>query len=133
MKFLFDNNLSPNLAKAIGALCEPESVEVVHLRERFAENTPDTEWIKALSGEPEWAVISIDRFKKNRLEKEALRQSGLIVFNLVKGWSKHKYWDQAAQLVRWWPRIMEQTRLVQPGAAFEVPWNFSGKGKFKQI
>ena len=132
MKFLFDNNLPPSLAQAMAALCEHEDVEVVHLRDRFAENTTDTEWIKALSKEGNWAVISIDRFKKSPLEKEALRRSGLTAFILVKGWSDHKYWEKAAQLVRWWPRIMEQAELVQPGAVFEVPWNFSGKGKFRQ-
>lgn len=132
MKSFFDNNLAPSLAKAIAALCQPEDVEVVHLRNRFAENTSDVEWIEALSREPDWAVISIDRFKKTPLEKEALRRSGLTAFILVKGWGNQKYWDQAAQLVRWWPRIMEQAELVQPGAVFEVPWKFSGKGRFRQ-
>lgn len=69
----------------MAALCEHEDVEVVHLRDRFAENTTDTEWIKALSKEGNWAVISIDRFKMSPLEKEALRRSGLTAFILVKG------------------------------------------------
>lgn len=132
MRFLFDNNLAPYLAKAIAALCEPEDVQVVHLRDRFTENTPDVEWIEALSMDADWVGVAINRFKKTPFEREALRRSGLTAFILVKGWGNQKYWDQAAQLVRWWPRIMEQAELVQPGAIFEVPWKFSGKGRFRQ-
>ena len=133
MRYFFDNNLSIHLARAIAALCKPERIEVTHLRDKFPANISDVEWIDALASEQDWVVISQDRLTRNPLEKEALRRSGLIAFILVKGWSRHREWDIAAQLVRWWPRIMEAAEMVQGGAAFEVPWNVTGKGKFKQI
>ena len=86
MKFFLDNNLSPKVAKALDALFGDEH-SVVHLREKFAANTLDVEWISQLAKEGNWAIVSRDRFtKNNNLEKEALRRSGLIVFTLTKSW-----------------------------------------------
>lgn len=133
MRFIFDNNLSIYLARAIAALCEPEGVVVSHIREKFPEGTPDVEWIYGLAVEKDWAVVTQDRLTRNPLEKEALRRSGLTAFILVRGWAHHKEWEKAAQLVRWWPRIMEQADLVRGGAAFQVPWRWTGKGRFQQI
>ena len=133
MRFLFDNNLSPHLAKAIDALCKPDGIEVRHIRDKFAGDTPDTEWIAALAAEVDWCIVSQDRLTKNPLEKEALRRSGLTAFILQKGWIALTAWEKAWRLVRWWPRIMDQARLVEGGAVFAVSVRFSGKGKFKQI
>ena len=133
MKFFFDNNLSPYLAAAIHQLCKPHGVEVVHLRQRFPGDCADHVWISALADEGDWSIISHDRFVKNDLEKDALRQSGLVAFILSRPWSRHQEWDKAWHLVRWWPRIMNQAALIEGGAVFEVPVQFSGKGRFKQI
>ena len=78
-------------------------------------------------------MITQDRLIRNPLEREAFRRSGLTVCVLTKAWANHRNWEKAAKLVRWWPRIMEQAELVEGGAAFEVPWRFSGKGKFKTL
>jgi hypothetical protein len=131
VKFLVDNNLSPYLAKALAALCEPDSIEVKHLRDKFAANTPDVDWIGALAAEGDWAVVSQDRLTRKSPEREALRRSGLTAFILAKGWSQLGEWDKAWHLVRWWPRIMASAGLVS--GAFEVPVVFSGQGKLKQI
>ena len=133
MRFFFDNNLSPYLAKAIHALCEPRGSQVWHLRQKFSGTTSDVEWINALAADGGWCVVSQDRLTKNPLEKEALRQSGLVAFIMAKGWVKYEGWEKAWRLVRWWPRIMEQANLVEGGAVFEVPIKFVGKGKFKPI
>lgn len=132
MKFLIDNNLSPYLAKAIAALCEPDSVQVQHLRDKFPENTPDVDWIAALATEGDWAIVSQDRLTRKSPEREALRRSGLTAFILAKGWSNLQEWDKAWHLIRWWQRIMQGAGLVS-GGAFEVPVVFSGKGMLKQI
>ena len=133
MKFILDMNLSPYLARAIAALCVPDNLTVAHMKDKFRSNTPDIEWIEALSAEGNWVIISHDRFHKNQLEKEALRRTGLIVFVLKKQWSSQKHWEKSSQLIRWWPRIMEQADLVAGGAVFEVPYRFSGKGRFQQV
>lgn len=135
MRFFFDNNLSQSLAHAIHALCEPEERvrEVVHLRDRFAPNTTDHEWIDALATEGGWIVVSQDGFRKNDLEREALRQSGLTIFVLQRQWTQHRHWDKAHNLVKWWPIILDHSRKMKRGGAFRVPWRLMGCGQFEQI
>lgn len=117
----------------MNALCEPEGIEVTHLRLMFSSDIRDVDWISTLASEGDWSIVTQDRLIKNPLEKEALRRSGLVAFILARAWSNHRYWEVAAQLVQWWPRIMEQAGLVQPGAVFEIPWKFAGKGKLKAL
>ena len=135
MKLLLDNNLPPALAKALHELTLREWNDrhtVVHLRARFPADTPDAEWIAELSKEGDWVVITHDRFNKG-LGREALKRAGLMVFLLDKRWKDHDFWEKSVQLARWWPRIVEQAEGISGGAAFQVPWNFRGKGQFKQL
>ena len=135
MKFFFDNNLSLSLAHAIRELCSPEELvrEVVHLRDKFAPTTKDHDWIHGLASEGGWVIVSQDGFRKNDLEREALRKSGLIVFVLQRQWTGHRHWDKAHNLVRWWPAVMEQSRKIKGGAAFRIPWRYTGGGQFEQV
>lgn len=133
MKFLFDNNLPPSLARGIGELSkfDPAVERVIPLKDKFATNTPDLEWLGALAAEGGWIVVSIDRFKKSTAEREMLRRQGLTVFVLDRQWSK-PYWEQAAQLVLWWPKIVNVAKLTSR-TALRVPWRFSSKSTFEQI
>lgn len=134
MKFFFDNNLSPHLAHAIRELCKVESgiTEVIHLRDRFSANAKDHDWITALSQSGPWVVISQDGLRKNDLEREALRKSGLIVFVLHRQWSQQQHWSKAQNLVKWWPAILAQSQKIKGGASFRVPWKYLG-GRVEQI
>lgn len=135
MKFLLDNNLPPALASALHSLtiAQYEEHTVTHLAKKFDRDTSDSDWIDTLAKEGDWSVISQDRFRKGNVEREAVRRSGIVVFCLDKSWSKHKFWDKAQNLIRWWPPIIQQSSLVAGGAAFKVPWRFSGTGRFEQI
>jgi len=132
VKFFIDNNLPPPLAHALRELSKPDDHLVCHLRDKFAENTLDTVWINSLSEEGGWVVVTHDNLNKG-LEREALRRAGLMVFFLDKSWKDHKFWEKAHNLVKWWPRIIEQSAGIHGGAAFKVKWNFSGKGMFEQL
>ena len=133
MKFLFDNNLPPSLARGIAELSKFEVAvdQVVSLRDKFPPNTPDPVWLEALIKEGGWIVVSIDRFKKSSAEREMLRRQGLTVFVLDPQWSK-PYWVQAAQLVLWWPKILAVPKLTSK-TTVRVPWKFSSKSTFEQI
>lgn len=124
--------MSPHFARALHELCLGASrSEIVHLKQRFPQNTPDHEWISVLAAEGKWAIQSQDGFRKNDLEREALRRSGLVVFVLTKQWMTHDYWNKAQNLVRWWPAIEDYVDRIQGGAAVRVPWRMSGR--FEQI
>lgn len=133
MNFLIDNNLPPAIARALNELSKSDGHSVIALKDKFAANSPDLQWISELSREGGWAVVSQDKFTKGDAEKQAFRECGLPVFCLAKQWGQMGYWQKAENLVRWWPAIMQQASLVQGGAAFRVPWRFSAPGKFEQI
>ncbi len=133
MKFLIDNNLPPNIARALNCLSHKQGIgvtEVVALRDRYPQATPDVEWLTELAAEGGWCVISGDAFKKSPAEKELIRRAGFVVFVLQKQWSTHAYWEKSAQLVSWWPRITEQANLVTK-TALVVPWRL--QSRFEQI
>jgi len=132
---MLGNNLPPALAAALSHLSTGQwggDHQVSHLRDRFPANTPDTEWITALSREGGWTVVTHDRFNKG-LEREVLKRADIKVFLLDKSWTHQKFWAKAENLVRWWPAIVEQAERIRGGAAFRVRWRFSGKGQFEQI
>ena len=105
--------------------------EVIHLKTRFRANTPDTDWIRALAEDKNWTIISSDAFRKrNGMERKVLQKSGLSVFVLQNSWANYPYWEKTAQLIRWWPRIVDQANAVDR-IAMEVPWRVTGK--FKQL
>jgi len=133
VKFLFDNNLPPDLAHALRALCrgEREVLRVDHLTDRFPGNTPDLQWISGLDGS--WYVISIDKFKKSHgQEREALRRAGHTVYVLDPQWDKHNFWLKSARLVAWWPQVLEHARLAQ-GGMHRIPWKHTSGKKFLSL
>ena len=133
MKFLFDNNLPPLLAKGIGELSkhEPDVARVIHLTERFSGSEKDRIWIPALAAEGgSWYVVSLDAFKKDhRAEREAISRAGLTVYVLDPQWSSHAYWAKAAQLVLWWPHVLKHARLTS-GGVHRVPWRHTSQSRF---
>ena len=136
MNFLLDNNLPPSLARALQELSHKHwdnEHSIIHLKDRFPQNTPDADWITDLSSHTgRWVVVTHDNLNKG-LEREVLRRAGLLVFMLNKSWSSHAYWDKAHRLILWWPSIVDQSERITGGAAFSLGWNFSGKGKFEQL
>lgn len=130
--------MPPALAAALASLTAPRYTasqvgQIIHLTNKFPANTPDLVWLEALGSErgTRWAIISKDGFRKqNGAERQVQRQHGLSVFVLQKSWATQPYWAMSAQLVHWWPRIVDQA-LETERAAMEVPWSISGR--FKQI
>lgn len=130
MNFLIDHNLPPSWALALDALSinkfdSGQVGKVVALKNEFPHNTADAVWLKALSDQGNWAVLSGDFFKKNKSEKELVRSSGLSVFVLTKTWN-YPHWQRTARLIEWWPKIVNQANSVDK-ACFEIPWRISGR------
>lgn len=93
-------------------------------------DTPDAVWLTELSREGGWTVISSDSFRKGRIEKEIVRQSGLNIFVLPKAWQSQTHWPRTARLIEWWPKLVATANSMQ-SVYIEVPWKISGK--FTQI
>lgn len=128
MKFLFDNQLSPHLAESIHALAHIDGNDVVHLRSKFAPNTPDVEWLRVLGEEGGWIIVCGDlNIIRTRAERVVWRSVGLVGFFLKKGWMNLTPWDQAWRLVKWWPTLVAQARIAAPGSTYGVQVNPTGK------
>ena len=122
MKLFLDNNLSPRLAKALSALEGEHGNEVIHLRDKYAPNAPDTQWMTELAKEGAWIVITSDyRISKSPHELRAWKEAGLVVFFLRKSWRSLKFWDQAWQLTKQWPSICQEASHASPGQGYIVP------------
>jgi len=120
VKFFFDNNLSPKLAKSLDVLVEPER-QVFHLKNRFAADTPDEDWMKQLSYEQDWVIVSGDvRITKNEHELAAWRAAGHTTFFLKKGWVHIPFWEQVQKFVKCFPSILEKASRAERGSLFFV-------------
>jgi hypothetical protein len=133
LKFLVDNNLPPSIARALHVLsshADLPRIEVVALRDKFPANTKDPDWVSQLADEGGWSILSGDHFRKTVAERELIRRIGFNVFVLQSSWDSHTYWDKSAQLILWWPRIVDYASISSK-VAVKVPWLL--RGKFEQI
>jgi predicted nuclease of predicted toxin-antitoxin system len=114
IRFFFDNNLSPNLAKGLHSFGE----NVEHLRDNFDPDTEDEIWLK-YAGENGLVVITRDgRIKKNPAEIKAYVDHKVGAFFIV---GKNLKKCEIIQLViKAWPNIKETAHKTRPPYAFKV-------------
>lgn len=122
MRFFFDNNLSPRLSKALDALEGEQGHSVIHLRQKFDKVIPDEEWLSTLGDEGNWIVLTSDyRITKNPHEVAAWKEAGLTVFFFRTSWFKIQFWEQAAVLIRRWPKIVSLSERNPTDRRYIVP------------
>jgi PIN like domain len=125
LKLLLDHNLSPRLAKALNALFVDH--QIMALRERFAADVVDVDWITALDREGGWAALTKDlRIRQRPHERAALDRSRIVYFFLSGAWMKYTVEETAARLIRLIPKMAAQTDLADRGR-FELPINAGSK------
>jgi hypothetical protein len=122
VKFFLDACISVAMARAIAALAASQGIEVVHLTDRFAADTPDAEWITRIRDEGFVIVSGDPRITRNPANREAWHESGMTAFFLSHDWAQRRFWVQASELVRWWPIIVETSRTCAPGSGFLLPF-----------
>lgn len=121
MKVLVDENLPKALARALNELFVGKHT-IVHIRDRFGPSVPDIEWIRALSKEGQWIIISGDRrISRNKAEQQAFRSSTLIGFFLSPSLQKSRLTKQMERIMALWEKIEAQAELVKGGSMFEIP------------
>jgi len=110
-------------------MVQPEH-KFTHLQDKFAANTKDEEWIRALGREGDWIVISGDyRIRKNAHEREAWHESGLTVFFLKKGWTNIPPLLQHSKLALVLDKIIDKASRARPGSGFSI----AVSGKIEQV
>ena len=123
MKFFFDNNLAPKIAKGLNGFVSPDH-QVIHLKERFSANTNDIDWMRKLAQEEDLIIVTADvRIGKNPQEVEAWKQAGHTIFFLKPGWTDMMFWVQAQKFTKCFPSIIEKARHAERGSSFIVSVN----------
>lgn len=122
MKFFFDHNLPPRIARALHELSKDDGHSVVANRDKFDPRTPDVEWIRVLGEEGDWVIVSGDRrISRNPAELEVWMESGCTAFFLDRSWSKLPLWEKSWRLVQWWPILVQTAESVGSVAGYLVP------------
>lgn len=123
MKFFFDNNLAARIAHGLDQMVEPEH-RVFHLRDKFAPNIEDADWMKALAAETGWVIVTADvRIGRNPHEVRAWKEAGHTIFFLKPGWTDLTFWEQANKFTKCFPQILQQAERAERGTAFLVTAN----------
>ncbi len=119
MTFLFDNNISYKIAKALHILVEPEH-EVIHLRDRFRESTPDIDWLSKIR---KWDCVVITgdyKIGKNPAQRKALSKSGKTTFFLKKGWMNQNKYLISSKMIKIFPDIVRAVKESKSQSFFGV-------------
>jgi hypothetical protein len=123
VKFFFDNNLSPKVAKGLNEFVAPEH-NVVHLKQLFQDNPADVEWMARLAGQEDWIIVTADtHIGTNPHEIAAWKEAGHTIFFLKPGWLNLKFWEQAQKFVKCFPEILKVAARAKRGSAFIVGVN----------
>ncbi|MBI5504221.1 MAG: hypothetical protein HY899_05445 [Deltaproteobacteria bacterium] len=127
MNFFLDNTFAPKLGPALALLAERDDHTVVHLMDRFRGDTDDLEWISAVGRWPEaWVILSGDRrIATNPQRLAALRSSRRTAFFMPSNYPRLPHWDQAWQLVKWFPAIAGKAGTASVQRIYEVKSNGS--------
>jgi hypothetical protein len=122
VKFLLDNNLPPAFATALDSLSRREGFgSVHHLRDFFDPGISDVDWITELGTDGGWAAISGDtRIRTRPHELAAFQAAQLVLVTLAPGWTKLRFWEKAALLIRCWPDICAAVEGATRPSLFEV-------------
>ena len=111
MKFFFDNNLAPKIAKGLNGFVSPDH-KVIHLKEQFPANTDDVDWMRKLAQEEDLIIVTADvRIGKNPQEIEAWKQAGHTIFFLKPGWTDMVFWVQAQKFTKCFPSLLSGLEL----------------------
>ena len=128
MKFFFDNTFSRKLVEFIGELSIEENLEVKHLRGMFDPGTKDQEWIRKLTLDGDWIVITADtRLARNPATRELLHQSNLTFFIFPKDFSRKNRWEQSWRMIKIWPDIFQNAKKKPSGAIFNITGSYKIK------
>ena len=129
MKCLFDNNLSPKLARTLKFLEGDDGIPVVHLKEKFLSDTPDIEWIKKLNQEGGWFIITKDtHIRKRPHERKVWQESNIPIVFLSGAWTKIDFWSIAWRLIKYWPNLKENIKRCRKNESLDLTIN----GKIKK-
>ena len=86
----------------------------------------DSPWVKRFAAAGGQAIVSGDsKMRTDRAEREALVQTGMVVFFFDPAWNQFKFCDKCAMLLHWWPCALEVAEAAPKPSFWRIPatWN----------
>jgi hypothetical protein len=125
VRLFFDNCTAPILADTLDGFLKHLGHEAMHLRDNFAPNTPNVEWITSLARVQQTIlVITGDaRIQRNRAERVAFRSAMLRGFVLSPAYQSTPHHITASVLIRRWPDIHDMVARVEAPFLYLLPIN----------
>lgn len=118
MKFIFDHNLPPGLARALNELSQ---FEIVPLRDQFPINIIDVDLINALAREKDTVLVTFDgQIQKKPHERDAWIKTGLSIVFLDKAWMGLKFWRKCSVIIDKWEAVEEFMNRIETGKSIIV-------------
>jgi len=108
VKFYFDENWAPRIARALQILEQDQDIEIRNIMDDFGEGIADEDWIPRI-GENKGLVITHDyNITRIRQQRELCKRYNLGIF-IFKPPSKkgYKYWKMVEALINSWQNILQ--------------------------
>jgi hypothetical protein len=116
--------MPPKLAKTLNFLEGDEGIPVIHLKEKFPPDTPDIDWIKKLTEEGGWFVVTKDnQIRKKPHERKVWQEAHIPIVFLQKSWTNNDLWDMAWKIIKYWPNLKESIEHNRGAESLELSIN----------
>lgn len=125
-RFVFDENLSPQLAQAMQLL--DSEAEVKHSTELFGIGADDPDFLPKLGADVRFLVTRDTKQRKRPAELDAWKRHGVGAF--VLGGKNLGAWDLVTQVVLGWPKMKEAAAKTKRPFAYRVR---PGGGKLEPL
>jgi hypothetical protein len=121
MRFYFDENIAPRIARALAILTEVDQIEVYSNVDEFKRGVPDEEWIPAV-GKNDGIVITQDlNIHRTRHQRELYKKHGVgVVFFKPPKKFGYPYWEMITQILTSWPEILKTVEKAARPFAYVI-------------
>lgn len=121
MRFYFDENIAPRIARALAILTEAEPIEVYSTIDVFKRGAPDEEWIPKV-GAKNGIVITQDlNIHRTRQQRELYRKHGVgVVFFKPPKKHGYSYWEMLTHILSSWPDIVQTVEKAERPFAYII-------------
>ncbi|MFT8932457.1 MAG: hypothetical protein ABF976_12400 [Acetobacter syzygii] len=125
MRFIFDENHPPIMARVLAPLADMDGHIVTSVRQLGLESTKDVDLFHMLADpDTKTVLITTDKAMSRRQhEIAAIRETGAVVVLGTKAWNQQSdIMERARMMVWWWPTILHCSMGADRGSFLELPW-----------
>lgn len=122
LTFCLDESMGRPLAEILCRMRAPCSPNILDMRALGFGGVADEVWLAALPRQGVHAVVTLDsRILSASIRRDVWRNAGLTLFVAAAAWGNLPLFEQARQLIWWWPAIAAAAIAGPQGAAWRIP------------